>query len=83
MMMSEQQPLNMLDADLRQHVEHRAVAQVDQEGGVAIAQDKHVASVGPEKNVRRDFAKARHAIESQVARNFSPTSPWFELITVD
>jgi len=51
MVMGDQHPLDLLDADLAQVVQHAAVADVDQQGRLALAEHVDVADVLPDQQL--------------------------------
>jgi hypothetical protein len=51
-MMREQHPLDPLHTDLAEMVQHAAIAEVNQQRRLAIADDVDVAGVGPGEQVR-------------------------------
>ena len=63
MVMREQHPIDPLHADLAQMVQDAAVAQVDQQGRLAVAEHVDVAGIAPDEHVgqrrvdRRQFAR--------------------------
>ena len=61
MMVGKENPLDVLDANVLQMIEHAAIAKVDEQRGVAVPQDIHVAGVGPDRQVRRQPGKRSKA----------------------
>ncbi len=74
MVVREEDPLDALDANLREMVQDAAIAEVDQNGRVAIANDVDVAGVGPEEDVgeglvdRRELARSIGRIRRRSGR---------------
>ena len=64
-MVGEQDPLDAFHADLRQMIQHTAVAQVDEQRGIAIPEHIDIAGVGPDQQIGRsrgiDWAESRRA----------------------
>ena len=54
MMMGQEHPLDPAHPDVGEPVQHAAVAQIDQQRRVTIAEDVDVAGVGPDKQIRRE-----------------------------
>jgi hypothetical protein len=54
-MVGEQDPLDALHADIAEVVEHAAFAQVNEQRGISVAHDIHVAGVGPDEEVGRQL----------------------------
>ena len=72
MVMREEHPFHPPHADLREMIEHAAVAQIDQQRRIAIPQHVHVARIGPDEQIRPattarncDAAPNRSAAETQ------------------
>ena len=58
-MMGEEHPLDALHADLREMVEHAAVAEVNEQRRVAIAKHIDIARIGPDEQVRYALVSER------------------------
>ena len=53
MMIGEQNPLDSMYADLAGMFQHAAVAEIDQQRGIAVTQNMDVAGVCPDEEVRQ------------------------------
>ena len=55
MVVGEQDPLDPFHADVREVFQHAAIAEIDQQRGIAVTQDMDVTSVRPNKEVGQSF----------------------------
>ena len=53
MMIGEQNPLDLLHANVREMFQHAAVTEIDQQRGLTITQDMDIAGVCPDEEVRQ------------------------------